>query len=68
MSGPQHPRPLALIIDDDIVTRAVFADALDELGMEVREAGDGEQGLREFRAAPPDLILLDVTMPGIRPP
>jgi DNA-binding response OmpR family regulator len=65
MSASHRDSPLALIIDDDIVTRAVIADALEELGMQVREAGDGADGLRQFAAESPDVVLLDVTMPGM---
>ncbi len=65
MSAGHRDSPLALLIDDDIVTRAVIADALEELGMQVREAGDGTDGLRQFAAEPPDVVLLDVTMPGM---
>lgn len=65
MSRSQRTQLMALVVDDDIVTRAVIADALDELGMEVIEAGDGSEGLAQFRAELPDVVLLDVAMPGM---
>lgn len=65
MRETPRTRLSALVIDDEIVTRAILADALEELGMDVREAGDGADGLRLFQAELPDLVLLDVAMPGM---
>ena len=54
-----------LVIDDDDVTRMLACAALEEAGFQVAEAADGEAGLSRFGEFRPDLILLDVLMPGI---
>ena len=53
-----------LIIDDDAGLRDGLRRSLRQAGYEVREAGDGLQGLRSVEQAPVDLILLDIFMPG----
>jgi CheY-like chemotaxis protein len=54
-----------LLIDDDAAIRAVCSVNLRALGIEVMEAGDGATGLRLARQGRPDLVLLDVSMPGL---
>jgi adenylate cyclase len=54
-----------LIVDDDANMRAYFAHMLQRQAMRVETAADGESALALIRAAPPDLILLDVMLPGI---
>ena len=53
-----------LIIDDDALTRLLAAEALRESGFTVFEADCGEEGLRMYCNVEPDLVLLDVMMPG----
>jgi len=57
--------PKALIVDDDYVMRMLEQETLAQFGFEVVEAADGEQALALLDEAPPDLVLLDVEMPGI---
>jgi len=54
-----------LVIDDDAAVRGVFQLVLGEIGCEVRLAEDGLQGIAMAKAARPDLIFLDLKMPGI---
>ena len=54
-----------LMVDDTPANLALLAQALEDYGLMVRVAEDGEEALRRARFAHPDLILLDVTMPGI---
>jgi DNA-binding response OmpR family regulator len=54
-----------LIIEDEPQMRLVLRDNLELEGYEVETAGDGEQGLASATTTPPDLILLDLTLPGI---
>ncbi len=54
-----------LVVDDDPLTRLMATEALREGGFTVVEAEDGGQALVLFDAAPPDLVLLDVMMPGL---
>jgi DNA-binding response OmpR family regulator len=54
-----------LVIDDDDDVRSLVRTLLTRAGHEVRDAPDGRAGLREFFASPPDLVVLDVTMPEL---
>jgi two-component system OmpR family response regulator len=58
-------RPTILIVDDepDIVETLDFA--LRKRGFEVRVAYDGQEALEAAREEPPDLMLLDVMLPGM---
>ena len=58
-------QPAILIIDDQPANLAVLANYLDKRGFEVLVARAGETGLEKARFARPDLILLDVAMPGM---
>jgi two-component system, cell cycle response regulator len=54
-----------LITDDSLVIRAVVRAHLETAGHHVIEAEDGESALEQCRLSPPDVILLDVEMPGL---
>jgi len=53
-----------LVIDDDPAMRGSMRRILERDGHDVREAGDGAEGLRLFRAEPADVVVTDVLMPG----
>jgi DNA-binding response OmpR family regulator len=54
-----------LVIDDEAPIRLLCRVNLEAEGMQVTEAADGPTGLERAKADPPDVILLDVMMPGI---
>jgi DNA-binding response OmpR family regulator len=57
-----------LVIEDEPRLRCILKKQLEDAEdakYEVRTAEDGLKGLEEVRRDPPDLILLDVTMPGL---
>ena len=54
-----------LIIDDDPDIREAVTEVLSLEGHEVYSAAEGEQGLVRCRQARPDLVLLDLMMPGM---
>jgi DNA-binding response OmpR family regulator len=54
-----------LVIDDEAPIRLLCRVNLEAEGMEVLEAADGPSGLAAARAETPDVILLDVMMPGL---
>jgi diguanylate cyclase (GGDEF)-like protein/PAS domain S-box-containing protein len=54
-----------LIVDDESTARLLTRASLEQAGFSVTEAEDGEQALAAFEEARPDLVLLDVEMPGI---
>jgi DNA-binding response OmpR family regulator len=53
------------VIDDEAPIRLLCRVNLEAEGMEVLEAADGPSGLATARAETPDVILLDVMMPGL---
>ena len=54
-----------LIVEDDHNIAELLQMYLEKAGYDVTVAGDGIQGLTAFRANQPDLVLLDVMMPGM---
>ncbi len=54
-----------LVADDDAGLRDIVRFALEREGWRVTEAADGTQALAQVRRAPPDLVVLDVMMPGL---
>jgi DNA-binding response OmpR family regulator len=56
---------LVLVIDDEAPIRLLCRVNLEAANIEVIEAEDGKSGLEAARAERPDLILLDVMMPGM---
>jgi diguanylate cyclase (GGDEF)-like protein len=55
----------AVIADDDPVVRMLIASAVRTLGMQVEEARDGVSAVASAQRTMPDLVLLDVEMPGM---
>ncbi len=53
-----------LLIEDSEVERAVTTDRLERAGYVVSTAADGAEGLRRLYDVRPDIVLLDVVMPG----
>ena len=56
---------LILIVDDEATQRLLTRDTLEQAGFRVEEASNGEEGLDLVQKLRPDLILLDVMMPGM---
>lgn len=59
------PRQRILIVDDHEDTRFVLATVLDHAGYDVVEARDGAEGVARAVGERPDLILMDMRMPGM---
>lgn len=60
-SGPDR----VLVVDDNEDCRRALASFLEASGYRVGEATDGEEAVRAAREFAPDLILLDIMMPGV---
>jgi CheY-like chemotaxis protein len=60
---PGQPKYRVLIADDNKVTRELLAQLLGPVGFELRQATDGAEAMREFKAWQPDIILMDLRMP-----
>jgi DNA-binding response OmpR family regulator len=54
-----------LVVDDDADIRALVRELLERRGFAVTEAKDGREALQEFYSGRPDLVILDVGMPGM---
>jgi len=54
-----------LLVEDDPSMRATLQRTLSRRGMEVEACGDGFQALERWPAAKPDVVLLDLTLPGL---
>lgn len=54
-----------LVVDDEADIRSLVRELLERAGHDVTEAGDGNEGLRAFFSSRPDLVVLDVSMPGL---
>jgi two-component system alkaline phosphatase synthesis response regulator PhoP len=63
--GRLIPVTRVLVIDDEAPIRLLCRVNLEAEGMQVLEAADGPSGLAKARAEKPDLVLLDVMMPGL---
>jgi len=54
-----------LVIEDDKFLRELVTQKLSREGYDVQEAVDGEDGVRKAKEVKPDIILLDLILPGI---
>src|SRR3989449_7134846 len=54
-----------LVVEDDVSLARVLCDNLVYEGFEVAHAGDGRRALDQGRDFKPDLVLLDLTLPGL---
>jgi signal transduction histidine kinase/DNA-binding NarL/FixJ family response regulator len=63
--GFEGPPRRLLLIDDDPAQLAVLRNLLEPLGFAIATALDGSDGLAQAAATPPDLVVLDITMPGL---
>jgi signal transduction histidine kinase/CheY-like chemotaxis protein len=60
--GYSGPRRTLLVVDDQPIQRQMLAGMLMPLGFVVREAASGHECLESVREAPPDAVLLDISM------
>lgn len=66
MAPMAPPAPFrVLLVDDEPVIRELVQAMLEGDGVEVRCVEGGARALKEAAAAPPDLVLLDIVMPGL---
>jgi len=57
--------PVVLVVDDGEANRELIEACLAGVDCQVRTAADGTSALKAIQASPPDLVLLDVQMPGM---
>lgn len=63
----RHPsgRTRVLIVDDDERLNTLLTEYLGRFGFSVRTAGHPDAGLRALKTDPPDLLILDIMLPGM---
>ena len=54
-----------LIVDDEANQRMLYASTFRDEGYEVLEASDGIEAIEKVRTRSPDLVVLDISMPGM---
>jgi len=54
-----------LIVEDDKFLRELIAQKLSKEGFNISEAVDGEEGIKKIKEEKPQLVLLDLILPGI---
>ncbi|MCF6525109.1 response regulator transcription factor [Streptomyces sp. JJ36] len=72
-AAPQYPQPSpgppprhrVLVVDDDATVTEIVAGYLDRAGFTVDRAADGHEALQRAGAAAPDLVVLDLMLPGL---
>jgi two-component system response regulator RegX3 len=62
---PTDEKTSVLVVEDEESYREAMSSGLRREGYEVRVAADGAEGLRSFAEDPPDIVLLDVLLPGM---
>lgn len=62
---PQRDVPLVLVVDDFKDGRDLVVEMLEHFGLRTIEAGDGQEALAKARQQRPDVILMDLSLPGV---
>jgi len=65
IAGYHGPRKRLLVVDDEVENRDVVRELLEPLGFQVVGVADAGAALAESRRLRPDLILMDLVMPGV---
>jgi DNA-binding response OmpR family regulator len=63
--GRVQDMPRLLVVDDDKNLRVLYKEELEEEGYDVDLAGSGHEALEIVRKNKPDLVILDISMPGM---
>jgi len=61
----EEKSPSVLIVEDDLLFQGVYRTQLEKQGFQVKVISNGEAAWREIEASPPDIILLDLVLPGL---
>lgn len=64
MNCEDNPKTI-MVVDDEESVRFLYREELEEEGYRVITAQDGEEALRKVKTDRPDLITLDIRMPGM---
>ena len=64
-TSPRDPGQLVLVVEDETGIADILVAYLQRDGLRTLHADDGQQALRLFRQARPDIVLLDIHLPGM---
>ncbi|MBF9267399.1 response regulator, partial [Paracidovorax cattleyae] len=64
-AAPQASGPLVLVVEDEPGIATILSAYLQRDGLRARQAHDGLEALRLFRQLKPDMVLLDIHLPGM---
>ena len=56
--------PLALMVEDEVVIQQYLLRSLKPMGLDILIAGHGDQAMRYLEMVQPDIVLLDIQLPG----
>lgn len=62
---PSDRRPFVLVVDDVADNRELYATFLEYAGFRAEQASDGEEALSKIARDPPDVVLMDLSMPNL---
>jgi chemotaxis protein histidine kinase CheA len=65
LAGPAPSPSRVLVVDDSAVVRDLMAQVLEHAGFSVAVSSGGAEGIAEFLSRRPDVVLLDIDMPGL---
>ena len=54
-----------LLVEDDLYIRDIYSTALERAGYDINVVADGKKALPQIKEYKPDLVLLDIMLPGI---
>ena len=63
-AGAMPRRPVVLVVEDDVVLHTLVAAMLESEAIELVFEADGRAALERIRAVAPDLVLMDIVLPG----
>ena len=65
MKRPLAEHPLVLLVEDDEDTRDLYIEYFKFVGIRVEGASGGEEAVEKVRAMKPDIVVLDLNLPGM---
>ncbi len=63
--NPVEEKKKILLVDDEEGIQLLYREEFEDEGYLVDSAMNGEEALEKFKASPPDLVILDINMPGM---
>lgn len=65
LRGPAEAKPSVLVVEDNPLNQIIAREMVAALGLQPAVVGSGEEAVLSCQAAPPDLVLMDIQMPGM---